>query len=167
MTIITTYLYPKIITVHFYDSTIYKVRYNKVYAEPIVIHQGIDNPILVRVRNQDQKPVNMLGCIVQVDIQNPESKLTEYSFGLEFTEQDKGQGRFIITREQADTLKLRTYKLTFRHITLLTNVEQPLYTNHNFEVPIDLIVKPAYYSDMLPQEGETGDILTIDSGTTP
>lgn len=167
MTIITTYLYPKIITVHFYDKTIYKVRYNKVYAESVVIHQGIDNPIQVRVKNQDQKPVNMTGRVIQVDIQNPESRLTEYSFGMTFDNITKGYGKFIITREQADTLKLRTYKLSFRHIDLNSSDEQPLYVDHNFEVLIDLIVKPAYYSDMLPQEGETGDVLTINSGTTP
>jgi hypothetical protein len=167
MTIITTYLYPKIITVHFYEPTIYKVRYNKVYAEPVVIHQGIDNPILVRVRNQDQKPVDMTGRVVQVDIQNPVSRLTEYSMGMTFDDAAKGYGRFTITREQADTLTLRTYKLTFRYIDLETNAEQPLYVDHNFEVPLGLIVKPAYYSDMIPQEGETGDVLNINSGTTP
>lgn len=167
MTIITTYLYSKIITVYLYDSTIYKVRYNNVYTHPVVIYQGIDNPIQVRVCNQDQKPVNMTGRVMQVDIQNPNNQWTEHSFGVAFANRQRGFGTFTIPKDIVDGLKQRTYKLTFRAITEATNKEQPMFIDDNCGVPLDLIVKPAYYSDMPPQEGETSDFLTIDGGTTP
>ena len=42
-----------------------------------------------------------------------------------------------------------------------------MFVDDNFGVPLDLIVKPAYYSDMPVQENEMSDFLTIDGGTTP
>lgn len=164
MSVITTYLYPKKIICYCYDKTITNLRYRTMYSQTIVVHQGIDNPIIVQVKNQDQKPVNMSTGIIQIDIQNPVSKLTEYSFGMEFLNRAKGIGRFVITREQLETLNQRTYKITLRHLDLEHNIEQPLYIDHNYEVLLDLLVKPAYYADMLPQEDETNDVLTVDSG---
>jgi hypothetical protein len=138
-----------------------------VYAHPVVIYQGIDNPIQVRVRNQDQKSVNMTGRIMQVDIQNPDNYLTEYSLGVNFTDRARGWGTFIISKAIVNSLTQRTYKLTFRAINESTNAEQPMFIDDNCGVPLDLIVKPAYYSDMPPQEDESDDFLTIDGGTTP
>lgn len=138
-----------------------------MYATPVVIYQGIDNPIQVRVRNQDQKPVDMTGRLIQVDIQNPNDQLTEYSFGVTFTNRSRGWGNFTIPKSIVDSLTQRQYKLAFRAIDENTNREQPMFINDNFGVPLDLIVKPAYYSDMPPQEDETDDFLTIDGGTTP
>lgn len=167
MITIQTYLYPVTVVAEFWDPTIFTTRNRYVYAHPIVIYQGIDNPIQVRVRNQDQKSVNMMGRIMQVDIQNPDNYLTEYSLGVNFTNRSKGWGTFIISKSIVNSLKQRTYKLTFRAINESTNAEQPMFIDDNCGVPLDLIVKPAYYSDMPPQEGESEDFLTIDGGTTP
>jgi hypothetical protein len=167
MVTIQTYLYSNIIVAQFWDPTIFSLRNAKVYANPVIIYQGIDNPIQVRVRNQDQKSIDMSGRLVQVDIQNPDTLSTEYSFGVTFTNRSRGWGNFTISKDVVDGLKQRQYKLTFRAINEATNAEQPMYIDDNFGVPLDLIVKPAYYSDMPPQEGETDDFLTIDGGTTP
>lgn len=167
MITIQTYLYPVVVVAEFWDPTIFTTRNRKVYATPVTIYQGIDNPIQVRVRNQDQKSVNMTGRVIQVDIQNPDNQLTEYSFGVNYNNISKGYGSFIISRSVVDNLKQRQYKLTFRVINEETNQEQPMFVDDNFGVPLDLIVKPAYYSDMPPQENEQSDFLTIDGGTTP
>lgn len=167
MITIQTYLYPVTIVAEFWDPTIFTTRNREVYAHPVVIYQGIDNPIQVRVRNQDQKSVNMTGRVMQVDIQNPDNYLTEYSLGVNFTDRARGWGTFIISKAIVNSLTQRTYKLTFRAINEITNAEQPMFIDDNCGVPLDLIVKPAYYSDMPPQEGESDDFLTIDGGTTP
>jgi len=167
MVTIQTYLYSNLIVDRFWDPTVTTIRTSKVYAQPVIIYQGIDNPIQVRVQNQDQKSLNMTGRVVQVDIQNPNEQRTEYSFGLAFVNRVKGIGNFTIPKSVADSLNRRQYKLTFRVIDEATNNEQPLYIDDSFGVPLDLIVKPAYYSDMPPQEGEQSDFLTIDGGTTP
>lgn len=167
MVTIQTYLYSNIIVARFWDPTVITIRTSKVYAQPVIIYQGIDNPIQVRVQNQDQKSLNMTGRVVQIDIQNPNEQRTEYSFGLNFANRQRGVGTFTISRAVADSLIRRHYKLTFRVIDENTNNEQPLYVDDAFGVPLDLIVRPAYYSDMPPQEGEQSDFITIDGGTTP
>jgi len=167
MITIQTYLYPVVVVAEFWDPTVFTTRNREVYATPVTIYQGIDNPIQVRVCNQDQKSVNMNGRVVQVDIQNPDNYLTEYSFGVSFTNRGRGFGNFTIPKSVVDSLTKRNYKLTFRIIDEATNKQQPLYIDDSFGVPLDLIVKPAYYSDMPIQENESSDFLSIDGGTTP
>lgn len=167
MITIQTYLYPVTVVAEFWDPTIFTTRNREVYATPVTIYQGIDNPIQVRIRNQDQKSVNMTGKVIQVDLQNPDEYLTEYSFGVSFTNRTKGWGNFVIPKAIVDSLTQRHYKMTFRVVDEATNKQQPMFIDDSFGVPLDVIVKPAYYSDMPPQEGETDDFLSIDGGTTP
>jgi hypothetical protein len=164
MITVQTYLYPQIVQVQFWDSTIFSTRNNEVYAKPVKVFKGIDNPVQVRVRNQDQRNVNMLGKIMQVDIQDPLNQLTAYSSIVTWADQSKGFGQFVITREMLDSLDQRQYKLTFRTVDPTSLTERPMFVDDNYGVPLDLIVLPAYYSDMPPQEGETDDFLTIDGG---
>jgi hypothetical protein len=140
-----------------------------MYARPVTIYQGIDNPIQVRVRNQDQKAVSMTPYAIQVDIQDPVNNLTVMSYAVQRVVADKGLGTFTIPKSDANQLTQRNYRLTFRAINLASNAEQPAYIDDNYGVPIDLIVLPAYYAEMPPAEGETGenDFTTLDGGMIP
>ena len=164
---ITIYLYPNTVDLRFWDHTIFTTRNREMYARPVTIYQGIDNAIQVRVRNQDQKGVDITPFAVQVDIQDPVNKLTVRSYAIERHDPVKGLGRFVITKAHANDLDQRNYKLTFRVINIDTNVERPAYIDDNYHVPIDLIVLPGYYSEMPPQEGETStdDFTTLDGGS--
>lgn len=136
-----------------------------MYAKPVTVYQGIDNPIQVRVRNQEQTPVNMTPYLLQVDIQDPENFLTVKSFGVQFQNVTKGFGTFTIPQELVDQLDQRQYKLTFKIINKQDNKERPAYVDDNYMIPIDLIVLPGYYSEMPPDAEETNDFLKIDGGT--
>ena len=138
-----------------------------MYARPVTIYQGIDNPIQVRVRNQDQKAVNMTPYAIQVDIQDPVNNLTVISYAVKRVIADKGFGTFTIPKSDANQLTQRNYRLTFRAINIASDAEQPAYIDDNYGVPIDLIVLPAYYAEMPPVEGETNanDFTTLDGGT--
>lgn len=162
---ITIYLYPNTVEVQIWDPTIFTTRNQYMYAKPVTIYQGIDNPIQVKVKNQDQKPVNVAGLLVQVDIQDPVNYLTVQSFAVTFSNIAKGFGTFIIDKSVVAVLDQRQYKLTFRIIDNTNNVERPAYVDDNYRVPLDLMVLPAYYSDMPPVEGEINDFLQIDGGT--
>lgn len=165
MVTIQTYLYPQIVMVQFWDPTIFTTRNSEVYAMPVKVYQGIDNPIQVKVKNQDQVAVNMTGRVMQVDIQDPVNQLTAYSLAVQWNNQTKGFGYFTLTRDILNSLDQRQYKLTFRTIDPNNFSERPMYVDDNYGVPLDLIVLPAYYADMPPQEGETDDFLTINGGT--
>lgn len=167
MITIQTYLYPIKMTATIWDPTIFATRNRDVYTKPVTVYQGIDNPVQIRVRNQDQKPVNMAGYTMRIDIQDPLNQLTVQSFGVNFINENNGIGTFVITKDIVNSLTQRQYKLTFRAIRREDDREQPAFTDNNYNVPLDLYVIPAYYADMPPQEGEPegNDFTIIDGGT--
>lgn len=162
---ITIYLYPNIIDVQIWDASIFSTRNRYMYAKPVVIYQGIDNPLQVRVRNQEQTPVNMTQYVLQIDIQDPLNEQTVQSFSVKFTNVEKGFGNFVIPKDLVNILEQRHYKITFKAIKKIDNQERPAYVDDNYHVPMDLIVKPGYYSNMPPGAEEIDDFLKIDGGT--
>jgi hypothetical protein len=120
-----------------------------VYARPIKVYQGIDNPIQLVVKNQDQKPVDLTGYTVQIDIQDPNNQLTAYSFTANgsgnYSNLTIGTTTVLFTAAVVNSLDQRFYKLTTRLINNADSTQAPLYIDDNFGVPLDLEVLPAYY----------------------
>jgi hypothetical protein len=146
MQIVQSYLYPNIVEVQFLDPTIFTTRNRVVYSRPIKIYQGIDNPLQIVIKNQDQKAVDLTGYTVQIDIQDPLNKLTAYTFAVTFTDITKGQGTVILDKDTVNSLDQRIYKLTMRTVNEDDASEKPLYIDDNFNVPLDLQVREAYYA---------------------
>lgn len=163
MQTIKTYLYPNTAEVQIIDPTVFATRNRIVYNRTIKVYQGIDNPIQVLVKNQDQKSYNLTGYALQADIQDPTNQVTVESFAVSFANIALGQGSFTIPKITVDSLEQRFYKLTFRTINQDSNAEQPVYIDDNYGVPLDLQILPAYYSDSAPSPGVDNSV--IDGGT--
>ena len=118
-----------------------------MYSRTIKIYQGIDNPIHVVTKNQDQKGVDLTGYDVQVDIQDPENEITVETFTVNFITQNKGLGVFTIPKSVVNALDQRHYELTVKLIELTTNDETPLYIDDNYSVRLPLQVLSAYYDN--------------------
>jgi hypothetical protein len=125
-----------------------------VYSRPIKVYQGIDNPVQVIIKNQDQKSVNLTGYTMQAQIQDPTNGVTVETYAVTFTDITKGLANFTIDRATINTLEQRFYKLTFKTIKQNDNTEQPIYIDDNYGVPLDLQVLPAYYADMASDTSE-------------
>ena len=149
MQTLKTYLYDNILEVQFLDPLVFTTRNRQVYSRPIKIYQGIDNPLQIVIKNQDQKAVDVSAYSVQMDIQDPTNSDTVTGLSVTLTDATKGLGTVTIPKTLVDVLDQRFYKLTFRTIKLLDNSEKPMYIDDNYGVPIDLEVLPAYYSDTL------------------
>ena len=148
---ISIYLYPNSVEVQFLDPTIFTRRNLHMYDRPVKIYQGIDNPIQVRVKNQDQKRIDVTGYNVQVDINDPLNSQQIETYTLDFSSNAGGNiaiglGSFTVSKATVDALDQRIYKLAFRIINTEDSSEKPLYTDGNNQVPLDLIVEPGYYS---------------------
>jgi hypothetical protein len=133
-----------------------------VYSRPITVYQGIDNPLQIVIKNQDQKPVNITGYLVQVDVQDPLNEGSVESLSVNITDATKGQGTVTIPKAVVNALDQRIYKLTIKLIDQATNAERPLYTDDNFGAPIDLQVLPGWYESM-PLTLDSDEVL--DAGT--
>ena len=143
---ITTYLYDNIIDVQILDTgLVLDIRNRTVYSRPVKIYQGIDNPLVISVKNQDQKPVNLTGYSVQVAIQDPIDQTQVASFTATITNAAKGMGSFVITATVANTLARRFYKLTVKTVRQSDSQTRPAYIDQNYSVSLDLEVLEGYY----------------------
>ena len=143
------------------DPSIFTTRNRQVYSRPIKVYQGIDNPVQVLVKNQDQKNVNLTGYTVQASIQDHTNQVTIETYAVTFANVAVGQGTFTIDRGTINTLENRFYKLTFKTIKTSDSTEQPVYIDDNYGVPLDLEILPAYWAEAVAQDSE----VIIDGGT--
>ncbi len=117
-----------------------------MYTRPIKVYQGIDNPVIVEFKNQDQKLVNLTGYTVQASIQDPDNVATINTYAVTFANVANGRGAFTFDAITVSNLENRIYKLTFKTNKTLDNTERPLYADDNYGVSLDLEVLPAYYN---------------------
>lgn len=162
MQTINTYLYPNIIQAQFVDPTIFTTRNRVVYTRIIKIYQGIDNPLQVQVKNQDQKAINTTGYLVQVDIQDMDAEGSVESLAVTMVDVAKGLGTVTIPRAVVNALTHRRYKLNVKLIRQSTNQEQPLYVDDNYGAMVELEVLPGWYESM-PLTLDSEEV--IDGGT--
>lgn len=163
MQTVNAYFYNNVVEVQFVDPTIFTVRNRVVYSRPIKIYQGIDNPVQVVIKNQDQKAIDLTGYAVQADIQDPVNEVTAASLAVIWVDITKGQGYFTVNRELVNALEARLYKLTLKRIHMGGDVDQVLYTDSNYTVPLDLEVLPGYYARTeVPPSAEE---YVVDGGT--
>ena len=163
MITVKAYLYPNTAEVQVFDPSIFSARNRIVYSRPIKVYQGIDNPVQVIVRNQDQKAVNLTGYTMQAQIQDPTNQVTVNTYAVTFADITKGLGVCILDANTLSSLEQRFYKLTFRTIKTIDNSQQPIYVDDNYGVPLDLEVLPAYYS--ITEDVPGVDNTVFDGGT--
>ena len=148
MQTIDVFWYKNILEVQWPDSAIYTTRNRIVYSRTIKIYQGIDNPIHVVVKNQDQKSVDCTGYDVEVDIQDPENKVTVETFTVDFVTQNKGLAVFTIPKQIVNGLDQRYYEFTIKLIKLDDNKETPIYSDDNYSLRLPVQVLEGYYDNM-------------------
>ena len=162
MQTIETFWYKNILEIQVIDPAIFTVRNRIVYSRTIKIYQGIDNPIHIVTKNQDQKPVDLTGYDVQIDIQDPEKAITTEAFTVNFIAQNKGLGVFTIPKEIVNSLDQRHYEFTVKLIHLSDNKETPLYIDDNYSLRLPVQVLAGYYDNM--PVGTTLEDGIIDAG---
>lgn len=142
------YLVNQTVEVQIMDPAIFTTRNRTVYSKPIKVYQGIDNPIQVLIKNQDQKTANVATYTVQVDIQDYTNNVTVWTANVNFSANvggniSLGKGSVTVPSAVLANLDQRFYKLTTRTISN-TQVHQPLYIDDNYGVPLDIEVLPGY-----------------------
>lgn len=162
MQTIDVFWYKNILEVQVQDPAIFTTRNRIVYSRPIKIYQGIDNPIHIVAKNQDQKSVDLTGYTMEIAIQDIINELTVSVFAVSAFTWNKGLGQFTIPVETVNALDQEFYWLTARLVNTATNMLQPLYIDDNHEVRLTLQVLPAYYQSV-SQDLELNDGI-IDEG---
>jgi hypothetical protein len=152
MITVKAYLYPNTVEVQVFDPSIFTTRNRQVYSRTIKVYQGIDNPVQVIIRNQDQKTVDLSdgagspAYTVVASIQDPTNQEKIQDYTVTWANVAQGKGNFTIAQGILDNLEQRFYKLTFKTITISNSSVRPLYIDDNYGVPLDMQVLPAYYA---------------------
>ena len=144
MQTLKVYLYPLIVKVQIPDPMVFTTRNNIVYAHPIKVYQGIDNPIQLLILNQDNKSIDLTDNEIWVSIQDPVNKITVVSYKVAWADITKGHGTITIDTITLSTMDQRFYKLAIKKINIATNASTPAYVDANYGVPLDLEVLPGY-----------------------
>lgn len=162
MQTIEVFSYKNILEIQVLDPAVFSTRNRVVYSRTIKIYQGIDNPIHIVAKNQDQKPVDLTGYLLQLDIQDPEIEGAVASFAVLPVDVTKGLLVTTIDRDTVNALDKRFYQLTVKKISQSANTESPLYIDSNYGAQLALEVLPGWYEStavtQLPDE-------IIDGGT--
>ena len=145
MQTLKAYLYPIIIKVQIPSENIFTTRNRIVYAHPIKVYQGIDNPIQLLVLNQDNKSIDLTNNQIWVSVQDTTTGTIVAELQVEWINVTKGQGQITLTKTALSSLDNRYYKLTIKKVNTLTNKSTPAYIDANYGVPLDLEVLPGYY----------------------
>jgi len=159
---IQSYLYDNIILVQILDQAKFSPPRNRtVYSQPIKVYQGIDNPLQIVVRDQQQKAASLSGYTMQMDIQDPFEKGAVESLAVTIDNAATGKCSVTIPKATTVALKQRMYYATLKLINTSTNAERPLYMDDNFGAQLKIEVLPGWYeSDPLNFNGNA----VIDSG---
>jgi hypothetical protein len=163
MITVKAYLYPNTVEVQVFDPAIFTTRNRQVYSRPIKVYQGVDNPVQVLVRNQDQKSVDLTGSTVTASIQDPVNQVTIKSYAVTWANIQLGQGTFTLDANTINSLEQRFYKLAFSTTVVSSDVTSPVYIDDNYGVPLDLQVLPAYYETTVSLP--TTNTYSVDGGS--
>ena len=143
---IQSYLYDNIILVQILDqATFLPPRNRTVFSQPVKVYQGIDNPLQIVVRNQQQKAVNLTGNTMQLDIQDPFEKGAVESLSVTIDNAVTGLCSVTIPKDTTVALKQRMYLLTLKLTNTTTNIDRPLYVDDNFGAQLKMEVLPGWY----------------------
>lgn len=148
---ILSYLYDNKIVVQVLDTAAsLSARNREVYSRTIKVYQGVDNPIRIVVKNQDQKTVDLSGYDLEINVEDRQALKTVDTFTTTPVDVTKGIFSITFTKQFVNALDLRFYQLTLKTIKQSDNTERPIYIDDNYGAQLDLQVLPGYYSDQAP-----------------
>ena len=110
------YLYQQTQVVLLLDNTgaVHNVRWEPVYSKNLKASKGVDNVILFRFLNQDQKPVDITGLTFTCRVMSRDGTELLFARDLETVSATKGQAKLTITSNTLDNVQsqLANYSIT-------------------------------------------------------
>lgn len=166
MPLITSYLYQNIFTVQlldYEDPAIQNIRNRVVYQRPIEIYRGADNPITIKIKNQDQKAANIAGLTFTGYVIDYLKGNVVANVNVTVSNVATATASCMLTSDFVNTLPQNKYKLAFLSSNGAYNT--PVYSDDNFKVYAEVNINPAFNTDMLTDttdySGPNTDLGTI------
>lgn len=113
------------------------------------IYKGVDSTIGFEVKNQDRKPVNLLGKQIMVNIMQVASGELVVQRRAEFVEPEKGYCEFTVFSSDVVDLDPGIYQLS-AVIYETDGIAQSLYTDNNRKVTLEVELCDGAYPKYIP-----------------
>lgn len=140
------YLYHQILKLQFREGGLLTTEDRTVYAKPLTIYKGIDNPIKVVVKNQDQKTVDLTGLTVYVEMLTRPGGDYIGTFTAEATAtDDRTKGRLTITVPASliNPIVAGWYHFLVKYVDGSGN-NLPAYNDDNYGIAIPVYLHEGY-----------------------
>ena len=107
-------------------------RWNRMYyAKPIKLHRGVDNPIQFRIRNNNQKDVNLTGSTFTLSIIDSLTNQEKLFRTLEIENASTGMLSTVVTEEDLNNLDAVRYHYGIRMVNS-DGAQYPVYVDDNY-----------------------------------
>lgn len=137
----TAYLYQQRTHVLMLDTSgqYFTIRYSPVYAKKLTINLGIDNVLLFSLVNQDEKPVNVVGCEFTFRLLNQQGTAILYEAPMTILCPITGQVRITIPTQ--DLLTVQEQPASYSISVVRGNLNQAVFTNAQAgaRAPVDIV----------------------------
>lgn len=134
MQLISSYLYPNKIDVFTNSIDVWKAeRYRKVYQRNLKVYRGVDNRIDIQVKNLDQKPYDITGFSILINVVEKETQ--ELLLQKECETKSLSQGRIYVNLSADDLLTINPGHYQYSLIKeTRSNVDSTDYTVSSREI---------------------------------
>lgn len=130
------------------DLTV-KTRNRVVYNRTIDVYKGVDNPITIQFKNQDQKPVNLSLYTLSGYLISLSNNTIISNVPVTIANVVTGTASITLTEELLDVLTENKYKLAFKALKesldpFEASVESPVYADDNYGLYQEINVKTGF-----------------------
>lgn len=134
MQFISSYLYPNKIDVFTNSINVWKTeRYRQVYQRNLKVYRGVDNRIDIQVKNLDQKPYDITGFFILINIVEKETQ--ELLLQKECETKSISQGKIYVTLTADDLLSINPGHYQYSLIKeTRSNIDSTDYTVSSREI---------------------------------
>jgi hypothetical protein len=143
MQTVNVYIYKPVIQLQMVGDFDIRTRNQQLYSHPLKLYKGVNNPIRLLIKNQDQKPVEVSGFTVVVDFWDPAENTVLHTFDAEVVNEEKGICRINFTPSILEDLEARSYYIVIRKQIIeqdssLSDYVTYIDDNYTIKLPVDL-----------------------------
>jgi len=143
------YLYLQTITlIKNADLGIYKEN-QQVYAKPLQLYKGIDNKLQLVIRDSEQKPINLTGCLVQFNLIDTTTSELVFSRNLQVIYNLRGVATCMLENNLLLGLSSGLYNYSVMVING-ENQQQVVYADDNYQAQGKARISASIYGQLVP-----------------
>ena len=169
MQTVNVYLYKPTVQVQMVGDLNIRTRNRQLYSPSIKLYKGVTNPVRFLCKNQDQKPVEVDGFDIIVDLIDANDEHVVETYVADIVNQEKGICQIDVTAATLSTIESRYFYFAIAKRISNTN-DEVTYIDDNYSVRLPVEVLTGYIRNNLEEldlgsVADDNEIPLVDLGT--